>query len=414
MANKIVRKKCAGGNYDVIVVGGGPAGVCGAIAAGRAGARVLLVERLNSLGGMWTNGYVNPFFDHANKIGLVAEIRGRLQERGKWGAFWDKSFDYESMKLLLEELAVDAGVTLLYYSTFAGVVKDGNRVTGIVVENIDGRAVYMGKMIIDATGDACVAADAGAKIHLGRDEDGACQAMTLMFLVRPVPEKYRDGKMFYEQIKNAFDREGKGQEPPFERPYLIPIPGSDVAVMQYTHMRDYDPLSAAALTQATIEGRRQALAAVEALRQYDPDFQDLTLLQTAPMLGVRESRRIEGDYTLTTQDAIEGAHFPDGITTVTFGIDIHEPKKNAQTCHRVQPYQIPYRCMIPKGLEGLLVAGRCISGSHEAMASYRVTGDCAEMGEAAGYAAYEAASQQKNARDVTIDEIMKHFPCRKE
>ena len=399
-----------GENYDVIVVGGGPAGCGAAIAAGRAGAKVLLIEQMNCLGGMWTSGFVNPMFDHENKRGLIKELRETFQAQNLWGGLWNKCFDYETMKLTLESMAEEAGVTLLYYTTCIDVEKAENRVTGVVVENIGGRTLYRGKVIIDATGDARVAADAGAEFRLGSDEDGSCQALTLMFLVRLVPEKYRAGKMFYEQIQNAFDKEGAGNSAPYTMPFIIPIPGSDMAVVQYTHMRGCDVLSAEDLTKATVEGRRQANLAVHALRTYDEDFKDFVLIQTAPMLGVRESRRIVGEYTLTVQDLISGAQFEDGVTTATFNIDIHEPGNVTQTCQKVQPYQIPYRCMIPKGLDGLLVAGRCISGDHVAMASYRVTSNCTEMGEAAGYAAYESVVQNKNLRDVSIQEINRHFP----
>lgn len=144
-----------------------------------------------------------------------------------------------------------------------------------------------------------------------------------------------------------------------------------------------------------MESREKVIEVVELLRQYDPDFKGLELLQTALMLGVRESRRIVGEYTLTADNLVSGDHFDDGITMTIFNIDIHDTEDTAQSCRGVKPYQIPYRCLILKDIQGMLVAGRCISGTHEAMDSYRVTRDCAAMGETAGYAAYESVMQKK-------------------
>lgn len=252
-------------------------------------------------------------------------------------------------------------------------------------------------------------ADAGVPFNIGSAENGQCQAMTLMFLVGNIPTAYRNGAMIYENLKKAFDKAGKPDGVPFKMPFLISIPNSTFGVVQLTHMRGYNPISAASLTAAVMEGRDQVIEVVELLRQFDPDLKELELLQTAPMLGVRESRRIVGEYTLTADDLVSGVLFDDGITTAAFNIDIHDAEGTAQSCRGVKPYQIPYRCMIPKDIRGMLVAGRCISGTHEAMASYRVTGDCAAMGEAAGYAAYESVAQRKDIRSVTITDIFKHI-----
>lgn len=395
------------GSYDVVVCGGGPAGVCAAIGAARCGASVLLVEEQWSLGGMWTGGFVNPLFDYANKDGLMNEIVDTLKERGEWGGFWNKSFNYEYMRAILEEKCTGAGVDLLYGTRAVDIIKDDNRVTGIITENTDGRKAYLASCTIDATGNAHIAAKAGAAFQLG-NEDGDCQAMTLMFLVANIPEDYIKGKMVYEELNDAFTAAGKPERVPFKVPYLIPVPNTHFGVFQLTHMRGYNPLSARELTNATMEGRAQVIEVFEAFKRYCPAFTGLELISSAPLLGVRETRRIEGEYTLVAEDLAEGRKFEDGITTVTFGVDIHVSRGTEQKCWPVKPYQIPFRCLIPRGLEGLLVAGKTISGSHEAMASYRVTGNCAAMGEAAGFAAYEAVKQNKSVRDVTINEIFSH------
>lgn len=394
-----------GNAYDVIVAGGGPSGCAAAIAAARAGSRVLLVENQGCLGGMWTAGFVNPLFDNKNKGGLLAEWIEDLKSHGAWGGFWDISFHYEYMKELLERKCLEAGVTVLLDTRYTGVKTEGNRVCGVFTDSIDGRVYYPAGVVVDATGDAAVAADAGAEWVLG-DDNQSCQAMTLMFLVGNIPEKYRDGLNLHDVLFRAYERQGQNRKMPFEKPFLIPVPNADFGVVQLTHMRGFSPLSAEQRSLALVEGRKQVLEIFELLREYDEDFKSLMLLQTAPLLGVRESRRIVGEYCLTEEDLMNGAQFEDGITTATFGIDIHDADSTNQTCRGVKPYQIPYRCLIPRGIEGLLVAGKTISGTHVAMASYRVTGDCCAMGEAAGKAASYAVLNHVSVREVPVTKII--------
>lgn len=392
-------KSVAGKNYDVIVIGGGPSGSAAAIAAGRAGADTLLIEKNCCLGGMWTSGFVTPLFDYENKDGIMKEIVSELKENGAWGGFWDKSFNFEYMKYILERMCADAGVTLLYDTTFIGVKTsdgaDGKRAEGVYVSGVEGVVYYGGRVIIDCSGDAAVVSDMGLPCLVGDEKDGSTQAATLMFLVGGVPEKYRDGVMIYDIVEEAFKKEGKGRHLNFDKPFFIPIPNSDFALFQLTHMHGLSPTSSLDRTKAALEGRKQMVEVFEALKNYDPDFAKCSLIASAPMLGVRESRRIVGEYTLTEDDIIGGAQFDDGVCTVTFGVDIHPAKGEKQVCVGVKPYQIPFRCMLPKGSENVIVAGKTISGTHFAMASYRVTGNCAAMGEAAGKAAAFSAMNGK-------------------
>lgn len=388
--------------YDVIVVGGGPAGAVAAISAARHGAKTLLIERFNCLGGMWTVGFMNPLFDSEGKGGILREIIDTLKARGAWGGFRNISFRYEEMKVLLDELCRDAGVHLLLSTDYSDVVREGNRVCGVIAENVGGRAAYTAGCIIDASGDARVAADAGAEIAVG-DEAGRTQAMTLMFLVGGVPDSLSEGEMLYKRVAPYYAKEGI--EMPFTFPYLIPAPGVHYAVIQYTHMHGVHPLSAEERSFACVEGRRQMMEMMRLLHENDPALRHLELIGSAPVLGVRESRRIVGEYTLCAEDLFAGRKFADGFTSSRFNIDIHSPDTNGQKCRPVGVYEIPYRCLIPKGVEGLLVAGRTISGTHEAMASYRVTGTCAAMGEAAGTAAAYVAAHACGVRDVDIRRI---------
>ena len=392
--------------YDVIVVGGGPSGAPAGIASARMGAKTLVIEAQNSLGGMWAGGFMNPIFSWETKKGILEELITDLKKRNAWGGFWNESFIFEYMKLLLEEKSIEAGVDVLYDTHYIGCESDGKRVKGVYVSNIEGLSYYEADVFIDCTGDASLCADAGVEWQIGVDGDYTeCQSITQMFMVAGIPEKYREGIMMRDVCEAAFERQGKGNQLPFKVPYLIPAPNSDFANVQLTHMRGYNPLSASDRTKAVMEGRQQMITVFEALKTFDEDFKNTSLVGTAPLLGVRESRRIVGDYTLCEEDLLKGAEFPDGICTCGFGIDIHDAKSTEQTCRRTKIYQIPFRSLIPKGFEGLLVAGRSISGTHIAMASYRVTGNCCAMGEAAGKAAAYAVKNRCSVRDVPNDLI---------
>ncbi len=390
------------GEYDAVVVGAGPAGCGAALALGRAGMKTLLIEKFNCLGGAWTTGFMNPFFDFYQKTGIVQELIKELQSAGQFGGFWNMSFNYEYMKFILEKKMQEANVEVLYNTTFSRALTEGNRVYGVVAENIEGRFAVLAKTVFDCTGDGNVAASAGCPFELGEDGDyKECQAMTLMFLVGNVPEKYRDGLMIYDKLNAVYEKAGK--QIPFKVPYLIPAPNSHFAVIQFTHMYEYNPLSAKDLTKATMEGRQQLIDAFEFLTKYDEEFKDLELITSSSVLGVRESRRIIGEYRVSTDDILSGARFDDAVAYVTFGADLHTKSNKGQNCFQVKPYHLPMRALIPKGYKGIIVAGRCISGSREAMASYRVTGNCAQMGESAGYYVAEAIKKGVDIHNVKLN-----------
>lgn len=387
--------------YDAVVVGAGPSGCGAALALGRSGIKTLLIEKFNCLGGAWTTGFMNPFFDTKDKAGIVGELVSELKARGQFGGFGNMSFNYEYMKFILENKMKEAGVDVLYNTTFSRTLVADKKVYGIVAENIEGRfAVYAG-YVVDATGDGNVAASAGCPFELGENGNyKECQAMTLMFLVGNIPEKYLNGLMLYEKLKAVYEKGGK--ELPFKVPYLIPVPRSHFGVVQFTHMYEYNPLNARALTEATIEGRSQLIDAFEFLTKYDDEFRNLELISSSCVLGVRESRRIIGEYCMTTDDILSGATFDDAVAHVTFGADLHTKSNKGQHCFKVKPYNISLRALLPKNYSGIVVVGRCISGTREAMASYRVTGNCAQMGENAGFYIGEAIKNGVDIREVRL------------
>lgn len=392
------------GEYDIIVVGGGPSGVGAAVSSGRCGLKTLVIEQNGCFGGMQTSGLVNPMFDNENKKGLVREIVDELRAENKFGAFWDMCFDYEYLKRKLDVKVTEAGVDILFNTRFVKTLVESNHVIGVVVESKRGREAYMAKTVIDCSGDADVAASAGVRTEIG-DDEGNLQSATLMFMIGGTDFLQGGRDDLFNIIKEYLDKPDCKYKLPFKHAYIIKLPGMNSAVVQLTHMTVNNPLNPFEVSKLYTEGRKQCIEAFEFLKTV-PMFSNITLLQTAPFIGIRESRRIVGEYTLTADDMIGGRSFDDGFTTVTFGIDIHKSDGSAQKCIKTKPYEIPFRCLIPKGFDGILVAGKTISGTHEAMASYRVTSDCIAMGEAAAYAANEAIVKNINIRDVDIKKIM--------
>jgi hypothetical protein len=391
-----VRETPVRATCDVLVVGGGPAGVGAALAAAQAGADTLLVERYGMLGGMWTAGLVNPFFEATRNGWIVAQIVRRLEEAGAWTPWrWAYTFDPETMRRELERLMSEFGVRLLYHSLCVDSIVEGNRVRGVVIESKAGREAIVANVVVDCTGDGDVAARAGAPFEFGRLGDGLVQPMTLMFEIDGTGDFPQDSApALFDAMTQAIREHSLGIELPFGRvnyaPWIIALPSPGTAAVQLTHVYRLNPLDPADLTAGTVAARRQAANAVEVFRHV-PGLESVRLRHTAAQIGVRETRRILGQYQLSLDDLSAGRQFPDGIASCAFGVDIHEPAPGAgvPSGHgaKMQPYEIPYRCLVPAEVDGLLVAGRCISGTHEAHASYRVTGTCVATGQAAGLAA---------------------------
>jgi hypothetical protein len=401
------RRTRVAAEVDVLVVGGGPTGVGAALAAAGEGAKTLVLERHGMLGGMWTAGLLNPLFE-SRKGWLVEQLVDRLRQAKAWQDHAKfPVFDVEMMKYTLEQMLAEVNVDFWYHVQATDPVVVGDCVRGVIVEGKSGREAVLARTIVDCTGDGDIAARAGVPFRFGREFDGLAQPMTLMFEVTGAETIATGTQNILKLLKTAIAEHNLPIELPYGpnphgTPYSIPVPEHGAAAIQATHVYRYNATDTRDVTHATVEARQQVHEIFLPAMRKVPGLEKLRLSQTAPSIGIRESRHFEGRYTLDADDVIGARRFDDAVTSCAFGCDIHEiyPGDTHARRIRAKPFEIPYRCLLPKSLKGLLFAGRCISGTHEAHASYRVTGTCMAMGQAAGLAAATAAD-----RGVAPDEI---------
>ena len=431
--------------HDVLVVGGGNAGCAAALAAARNGARVLLVERYGFLGGTATAAMVGPwmtFHSGADRIvgGIAQEIVERLSARGgSPGHLRDASdyvatitpFDPELHKALLFEMMREASVDLLLHAYFLDALCDAAHVVGARFATVAGTREQRARVTIDATADAYVAASAGVEVQQG-DERGRVQPATLIFRLSHVdlaetaryvrehpdqmrtslpiaertPERMTAVAGLYELWKRARASGAVSVQRELVSFFATPYP--DEVTVNMTRVVDIDPLDPDDLTRAEVEARSQAMELFAFFKSDVPGFADCRLAATATQVGIRESRRIVGAYTLTREDVLGARRFEDAVARSAYPIDIHNPSGSGTTTHRLPPgasYEIPYRCLVPATVDGLLVAGRCISTTHEALASTRLTPTVMTLGQAAGTAAAIAVARNIEPRRVDAHEL---------
>ncbi len=408
--------------YEVIVVGGGPAGCSAAIAAARNGADTLLIESTGALGGMATMSLVSafaPFTDQQKLIyrSIPLEILKRYKEKANIDKdWWDwVKIDPEALKLVYDEMTEEAGVNILFGSSVChSVLKDGN-IDYLLVANKNGLTPYRAKIYIDCTGDADVAAFSGVPFEIGDDEDGALQPGSLCFVISGVktellPRDFSSNPK--EGLWATIVSEGKY---PLISKHFIPQVFGDCVFANAGHLYDLDSTNPESVTEAYIKGRKIAGAYFDALREYMPQaFENATLVVTAPIVGVRESRRIKGEYCITTEDYLARRSFPDEIGRNCYWMDCHgknEDDTNKFVLEEMDFYApgeshgLPFRCMIPKTLDNLLVAGRCVCMERMALSSIRVMPNCMAFGEAAGIAAALASKKNTGVRAVDISKV---------
>ena len=440
------RRALLAAETDVLVVGGGPAGIGAAVAAAEAGARVVLAERYGFLGGNATAALVMPLMsfhtqrhvaerkgattllptDHGPGEPVIAGVLKRLLEKlvAAGGAIppslatgYVVPFDPEWLKLMALEVLDEAGVQFLFHAFASGIVKEGDSVRGAVFETKSGPLVVKAKAVIDCTGDGDLAVQAGAPFEIGR-ADGLVQPMTLMFrmaeferaafdaYVRENPGEWRGVHGLWALVRRA-TQEGK-----------LDLPREDMLFFATPHEREVSVNSTRVtrvlgtdvwdLSYAEWASRRQMRQIAAFLRRYVPGFERSYVMQSGVNVGVRETRRIIGDYQLTAGDVLGARKFEDAIARGSYPVDIHNPTGSGTVLKRLPPgeaYDIPLRCLMPASVQGLLVAGRCLSGTHEAHSSYRVMPIVMATGQAAGVCAALAARKAALPRDIPAKDI---------
>ena len=400
--------------YDLAVIGGGFAGVAAALAAARAGAKVLIVEKSNCLGGAAVNCLVNPFMPYWTEMdgkrvdlsaGIFKEIHDRLEHHN---AMSKESFLEEELKYILNEMVAEANIDLLFHAYIFKVEKCDEHIASIVVATKSGEMQVEANYFIDATGDAQLAYLANCPTVLGRESDHLCQPMTLCFRVGNV-----DVEKFYasrEKLKIAHAQSLAAGEliNPRENILVFKTPIHNVLHFNTTRVVRKNPTSPEEVTEAEVLARQQVYEIYEFMKKHADGLENSFLMMTAAEIGVRESRMIVGDYVLTEQDCRNCVKFEDAIAACNYDIDIHNPEGTG-TSHYYFPageyYTIPYRSLIPKSAENLLVAGRCISSDHGAQASYRIMPVVCCIGEAAGSAVGLAVKQNCTVREVDVKEL---------
>lgn len=422
---------------DVLVIGGGPAGIMAAMAAATDGLKVTLVESRSFLGGNMTIGLPILGFlgQKGNQIikGLPQKLIDRLKavqaasEHRPCPLHMSLTLvEPEAVKTVALQLLTENGVDILFYAFCAGVVMDGDSLKGVIIESKAGREVILATTIIDCSGDADVAYRAGVPCAYG-NESGGVQPPTLMFCLGGVDtEKLRTSiaeeprtyltdfiPAEYFGQNNQFVLVGmrnlvkKAQEAGLtlatERTILITGLRKGEVWVNMTRVNGVNGTDPGSLTYGEIEGRNQIHDIQQYLIEYVPGFSEAYFLRTAPFLGIRETRRIMGQYTMTREDIMTCRHFEDAIAVASYPLDIHHPQGGGCTLEWCGDcYDIPYRALIPQKIKNLIVAGRCISATHEAMSAIRVMAPCMAMGEAAGRAARMAVREgiQPAAIDV--------------
>jgi len=413
-------------DVDVLVVGAGPAGVSAAIAAGREGARTLLIEQSGQVGGVatigmmshWTGNTVGGFYQEILERTHAISLKGcdNYEETVKL-------IDPEILKIRLLEMLAEAGVTIQLYTFASDVIKKDNRVVGVITESKSGREAIKAKIVIDATGDGDIAAKSGAQFFKGREYDGKMQPMTIMFKMGGVKtDRVRYVHAFEETytLQNGKDLQSYSRTMiPHPAGHVLIYPSTlpGVVTLNMTNCIKVDGTSVRDLTKAEMVCRGQIESIVSFLKKEIEGFDESYLLSSASYIGVRETRHFIGERVLTEQDIMAARTFEDwAVARVHFNFDVHnldgaglDETGVQKNFRQYKWYTIPYGCFIPKEIDGMMLAGRNISGTHMAHSSYRVMPICANMGQSVGVAASLCVKQDILPRDLEVSKLQKRL-----
>lgn len=401
--------------YDIIVCGGGFAGTAAAIAAARMGKNVLLVEKYNCLGGAAVFDLVNPFMRYMKytgsgctplSAGIFTEIREKLEETGGFRNGY--TIDEECLKIVLNRMCTDSGVKLLFGTNIISVKLEGRRIVSAEAFSMGKSYTLEADVFIDATGDANIAYMAGFPFRLGREPDNLCQPMTLCFRLGGVNmEKFSEERPSINPLYTEYQQKGLIRNPR-ENVLIFHTCHEGILHFNTTRVCGLDPTDPFDVTKAEIDAREQVFEMISFLKENFSAFRGAYLLSTGMQIGARESRMIKGLYTLTEKDLIDNTKFEDGIAACNYDIDIHSPDGSGTYIYRYPAdnyYTVPYRCLVPENSANLLVAGRCISATHEAQSSFRIMPTCASIGEAAGVAASMCCDTGYAPGEIKISEL---------
>jgi ribulose 1,5-bisphosphate synthetase/thiazole synthase len=411
---------------DVLVVGGGPAGSMAGVAAARQGVRTIILERHGFLGGNLTAAGIDTMYGFytvgENPVrtigGIPDEVIGRLEnldacyERpNTYGSGIGITFSVEHLKLVLEELALEAGAQILYHALVPDVYVEDGKLAGVVLATKEGLRRVSARITIDATGDADVVARAGGAYEKA-GEAGPIQSCTTVFFMANVgidKAKAFGKEALWAEMERA-NQSGEYNLPRIEGSFhATPYPGMIETNM--TRVANVDATDIVATSAAETEGRRQAQEYTRFLRDKVPGFEGAYLVKTGCHIGVRETRRIIGDYVLQKEDVLKGKRFEDAITRCGMPIEDHHAGSDTRWVY-VEDYgfyDIPFRCLIPRGLDNVLAAGRCLSATHDAHASARSSAPAMGMGQAAGLAAAMAFEENKFIHDTDVSALQQRL-----
>lgn len=417
------------GEYEIVVLGGGPAGIAAAAVAGALGRKTVLVERYGFLGGMGTAAGVTNFCGLFANVhgdirrvvhGVADEVLARIDRLGglnaphlTFGKTKAQAYDTAAYKLAADDLLLSRGVDLIFHALGAGVVAGaGDRLSALVLETKSGRRAVLGRVFIDCSGDADLAAWAGVPFELG-DDAGNLLYPSMMFRVNGVDPKAAGQawntipELMREAEKRGMHFARKGA---IVRPQRNPVEWRvNATQVASRNGRALDGTDAVELSAGEIEGRRQAQAFLKFLQDEVPGFAQAYIVDTPPQLGIRETRRIVGAYQLTGDDVIACASFDDTIGVNGWPLEQHVAGDVEWSWPPIPQSRgfnhLPYRMLVPQGVCNLLVAGRCASMTHDGQSAARVSGACFVMGEAAGAAAHLALARGRAVADVDIPEL---------